>query len=338
MGNVAKRRRAREGLKVGGPRERLAEELIRREAAEHEASAQREVADGDAERERMLEATRAKVREAARDRKRLQRCREKELKRPGDTESTSLGSGSMNSETADGGVLPSLPSQSCRESRRMSSRIFAFILEQLREVNNLADKKVVMESVLERVSPFLPDCYHPPQEARARDAFIDSYRHELGLVKIANSHDLLARKSALLDAAVSSGSQKLATLSRVLGSSRKVLATAYRRRVSDSDGTSLPKLRLSRQRREGLSAEVKATVIAWWSNETKVSPNKKDVVRHRIGRKEWLPPHPTHYLCESQVYNYLLWLLYFLSIFSSSCVCLVVLLATSILCNCSDLL
>ena len=143
---------------------------------------------------------------------------------------------------------------------------------------------------------------HPPQEARARDAFIDSYRHELGLVKIANSHDLLARKSALLDAAVSTGSQKLSTLSKVLGSNRKVLAIAQRRRVpGDFDGTNLPKLRMSRQRREGLSAEVKATVVAWWDKETKVSPNKKDVVRHRIGRKEWLPPHATHYLCESQV-------------------------------------
>lgn len=286
MGNVAKRRRQREGLKRGGIRERQAEAVSRdRETAE---------------RSRVIEAERAKVREAARDRKRLQRARERERKQL--QEETLLGSastsGSGSSQNSDEGVLRTW---SCRESRRMSSRISAFILEEIRNIDSVGDKKNVMKSVLERLSSLLPDCYHSPQEARARDAFIDSFRRELGLVKVANSHDLLARKSALLDAAVSTGIQKVTALSKVLGSSRKSLTIAHRRRVPDGDTGVLPKLRLSRQNREGLPADVKATVVAWWSNQTKVSPNKKDVVRHRIGRKEWLPAHPTHYLCESQV-------------------------------------
>ena len=64
-----------------------------------------------------------------------------------------------------------------------------------------------MEKVLghSTLSPFLPDCYYGPQEAQVRNAFIESFKRELDLVKFANSHDLLARKSALLDADMSSG-------------------------------------------------------------------------------------------------------------------------------------
>jgi len=153
------------------------------------------------------------------------------------------------------------------------------------------------------ISPFLPDCYHPPQDARARDAFIDNFKHELGLVKVANSHDLLARKSALLDAAVSSRCNvRVNALSRVLDTTKQSISIAMRRRVPNVDSPHLlPKLRVSRQKRAGLSEYVKQCVLQWWKLQTKVSPNKKDIVRHRVGRNLWLPPHPTHYLCETQV-------------------------------------
>ena len=68
----------------------------------------------------------------------------------------------------------------------------------------------------------------------------------------------------------------------------------------DSQGL-LPKLRLSRQKRVGLSDYVKQCVLQWWKVQTKVSPNKKGIVRHRVGRNLWLPPHSTHYLSETQV-------------------------------------
>ena len=76
-----------------------------------------------------------------------------------------------------------------------------------------------MERVLghSTLSSFLRDCYYGPQEARARNAFIESFKRELDLVKFANSHDLLARKSALLDAAVSLGFTRVCALSRVVG-------------------------------------------------------------------------------------------------------------------------
>ena len=122
-------------------------------------------------------------------------------------------------------------------------------------------------------------------------------------MKIANFHDLLARKSTLLDAAVSSGCNvRVNALSRVLDTTKQSISIAIRRRVPDVDSQRLlPKLRLSRQKRAGLSDYVKQCVLQWWKVQTKVSPNKKDIVRHKVGWNLWLPPHPTHYLCETQV-------------------------------------
>ena len=158
----------------------------------------------------------------------------------------------------------------------------------------------------------MPDCYYGPQEARVRNAFIESFKCELDLVKFANSHDLLARKFALLDAAVSSGFTGVCALSRIVGSTKQSINIALKRRVHsevDSQG-SLPKLHLSRQNRGGLSDYMKDCVLAWWKSQTKVSPNKKDIVRHRVGRNDWLPPHPTHFLSETQV-HFLLLLVHF---------------------------
>ena len=110
-----------------------------------------------------------------------------------------------------------------RENSRILLKICQAIVQELKECPNLAGQRDVMERVLRHctISPFLPNCYHRPQDARARDAFIESFKHELGLVKIANSHDLLARKSALLDAAVSSGCNiRVNALSRVLDTTK----------------------------------------------------------------------------------------------------------------------
>ena len=121
-------------------------------------------------------------------------------------------------------------------------------------------------------------------------------------MKIANSNDLLARKSALLDAAVSLGVDGVSALSRVLETSIGSLILAMRRRVLAANlDEKMPRLHLNRQKREGLSDYIKQQVVEWWNNQTKVSPNKKDIVRHNVGRNEWDEPHPTHYLWETQV-------------------------------------
>ena len=268
MGNTTKRRRVREGLSRPGPVQRIADVT-------------------ELESQQLVTAT------AAQERKQWQRIRERER-----VEETRV----LIHDTAEQAVAPSL---TVRENSRISLKICQAIVQELKECPNLARRRDVMERVLRHctISPFLPNCYHRPQDARARDAFIDSFKHELGLVKIANSHDLLARKSALLDAVVSSGCNvRVNVLSRVLDTTKQSNSIAMRRRVPDVDSQGLlPKLRLSRQKRAGLSDYVKQYVLQWWKVQTKVLPNKKDIVGHRVGRNLWLPPHPTHYLCETQV-------------------------------------
>ena len=190
MGNTAKRRRVREGLSRPGTVQRIADVTE-------------------------LESQQPVTPTAAQERKQRHRIRERER-----VEETRV----LTHDIAKQAIALSLI---VRENSRISLKICQAIVQELKECPNLAGRRDVMERVLHHytISPFLPNCYHRPQDARARDAFIDSFKHELGLVKIANSHDLLARKSALLDAALSSGCNvRVNALSRVWTLPNRVLA------------------------------------------------------------------------------------------------------------------
>ena len=62
-------------------------------------------------------------------------------------------------------------------------------------------------------------------------AFMENFKNELQLVKMANSNDLLAMKSALLDAAVSLGVDGMLAWAQVLKTSTNSLKLAMNRRV-----------------------------------------------------------------------------------------------------------
>jgi hypothetical protein len=49
-------------------------------------------------------------------------------------------------------------------------------------------------------------------------------------------------------------------------------------------------------------------MVEFWTNETKVSRNKKYMVRHRISRKRW-EEHAIHFLEEPHVHSsiYFIW-------------------------------
>jgi len=57
------------------------------------------------------------------------------------------------------------------------------------------------------------------------------------------------------------------------------------------------------QRSATLSETMKKLMIDWWVQETSISPNRKDVVRRRVGVKNF-EIHPKHYLQISQVRTY----------------------------------
>jgi hypothetical protein len=82
----------------------------------------------------------------------------------------------------------------------------------------------------------------------------------------------------------------------LLGADRRNFQKARGRRLvidSGQDGFWLHNRRVIRN--DSLSDHVKAVVAQWWTNETTVSPNMKDVVTFHEGLRQWLS-HPTHFL------------------------------------------
>jgi hypothetical protein len=199
-----------------------------------------------------------------------------------------------------------------RDVLRVSTKICSFIVAELENgCDGPRFRKAVLESVLRSntIAPHLPDYYISELEAKATHSFIQSYKKELQLLKNPTSAEKLVRKKTLLEAAVSSDVTGVRALSRVLGTNPQNISSAiHRRRTLASNGSSIFKLP-ERRRRDGVLSGTRELVIAWWTSETRVSPNKKDVTRKRLGPKVY-DHHATHLLLESQVW----YLMFFLKI------------------------
>jgi hypothetical protein len=81
---------------------------------------------------------------------------------------------------------------------------------------------------------------------------------------------------------------------------RNIYHARSRRMVLDAGHDAFWLQRRRKIRSDSLSASVRDAVLAWWTEETTVSPNRKDVASFHEGLRCWLS-HPTHYLQCSQV-------------------------------------
>jgi hypothetical protein len=114
------------------------------------------------------------------------------------------------------------------------------------------------------VWPLLPAYYPRPQEVKVIHNIIENFKHELQLVKVANSNEFLARKSTLLDVAVSLGIDGVTALSRVLDTSTESINLVLHRRVYAPDVVErVLRLRLVCEKRAGLSEYVKECIKVW---------------------------------------------------------------------------
>jgi hypothetical protein len=75
----------------------------------------------------------------------------------------------------------------------------------------------------------------------------------------------------------------------------------YRHDSLDESRTSVWDAPQRRQQSDVLSKGTIDAVREWWSSETCVSPNKKDVVRKHVMSSKTVEEHAIHYLLESQV-------------------------------------
>jgi hypothetical protein len=260
MGNSTKRKRIRDGIVREGPHARAL--TLERQ-----------------EEQRLLRAEAARVRQArhrAAIREALQISRALAAENPG-------------------GEEDDMPD---RSKNRVALRMAQYIVEELKSCPGPSSRREVLEKLLNHntISPLLPEYYPRPAEARAIFMFIESFRSELQAVATSHSRDTLARKGALLDAAVSAGFGHLGSLSKVLQTNPSNINAALERRLGlDAPSFAL----LMRKKRPGLSEYIRGTVRTWWHQHTRVSPNKKDVTRHRVRPKEYVE-HPTHYLTDTQ--------------------------------------
>lgn len=90
--------------------------------------------------------------------------------------------------------------------------------------------------------------------------------------------------------------------SRCIGMNRRTLrrAVARRRMLNVREQGVLWSKSDRKKRKDALSQETIEAVVSWWTEETRVSPSKKDIRRKRIGVRQYIS-HAGHWLEESQV-------------------------------------
>ena len=94
---------------------------------------------------------------------------------------------------------------------------------------------------------------------------------------------------------------KIATL---LGVHRRNIAAATSRLHMKDEDEVLPLSACQRSLHRGthVSSETRDIVYAFWTSETRVSPNKKEICKFRIEEKS-VVKHPIHFLDDSQVHH-----------------------------------
>lgn len=187
--------------------------------------------------------------------------------------------------------------------RNSSQRIANSIVRILRRIREPAVRAAVVQKVFSnpRVRPLLPDYYPSPEEARAQRDILQNFRTDLEALKVPHSSGKLARKRAILEAVVGDVDADISNFHNILGTRKQNLVAALDRLRSATTSASGRFVVPVRKKREGgLSEEVKLAVLLWWTQETRVSPQRRDVRRKRLGRNLY-DTHAAHLLLESQV-------------------------------------
>ena len=174
---------------------------------------------------------------------------------------------------------------------------------QTKHITN-EEKKVVLYGILNDPSiKDLVDCdglnanLSSILVANLRNSFVSMNRSE---------DDLVLKRSSLMMLLNSDVDDiNISELSKVIGVSRKTVYNTLNRIISSGEGTSLLKLTTRCKPMTPITSEIKDVIIMFWFNESRVSPNKKDLCRKRVGRNQY-EEHPIHLLDVPQVFTFIL--------------------------------
>ena len=135
---------------------------------------------------------------------------------------------------------------------------------------------------------------------------ISALKSSLQVLKVPKCNDeLFMKRGALTLIANGLGDQEvsLRRASEVLGIHPRNLYLARERLQRDGTSSQMHLKQCQRQPRNDFpTSEIKELVVSFWTAESRVSPNKKDICRQRIGPKLY-EKHPIHLLDDSQVCN-----------------------------------
>lgn len=144
-------------------------------------------------------------------------------------------------------------------------------------------------------------CQGAEEPSENHKLLINGLHNALKAVKRPKSSRELLIKRASIMMVMTSKKPNIAAASRLLGVHRRNFYAA-RCRLKQQQ-SQLPWHLCERQPQTGnvITEEVKDTIIAFWTNNTRVSPNYKDVCRRRISPKVY-EKHPVHLLEQPQVF------------------------------------
>ena len=145
-----------------------------------------------------------------------------------------------------------------------------------------------------------------PSSPNIEKSILCNIQHTLNQVKVSQSTEELKLKRAacmmmLNNEGDTSRYISNSQMAKLTGLHRQNFAAANARLKQGEDGE-FPLQLCQRPRPQSniITIAIKELVFGFWQTETRVSPNKKDVCRKRLGRKSYTK-HPVHLLDESQV-------------------------------------
>jgi hypothetical protein len=102
---------------------------------------------------------------------------------------------------------------------------------------------------------------------------------------------------------ISSSTQSFIVVGQLIGTNWKILRKWQSRRIQLQDGTNMQWAPVVwAKRRDALTKDVIDVVMEFWKNETRVNPNKRDIMKHYIMKNRW-EEHAIHFFEKPQVHS-----------------------------------
>ena len=197
----------------------------------------------------------------------------------------------------------SLSLQKSRSSKNVCAAMARYWRSQTKGLP-INDQKEVFQQLLHH--PTFSELQNSRSSNNVERMLLSNVRNTLTELKVPHSkNELFVKRASLMmimnnaDGTTSVNHSKIAS---VLGVHRRNIAAASSRLETKDEDEVLPLTICQRQLPKGniITNELRDLVYAFWTSQTRVSPNKKDICRKRVGRKS-VVQHPVHLLDDSQV-------------------------------------